>query len=249
HAIGGSLFELDSMKTQQNYINTMARHPEVYHSEDAIAFGYDTYSRTAFLDHFVAPEATQQEFETGVPDGSSRFHLEPYRVRELNRDQYQLTLEIEGPVGAGLGNIGLTKSYSFSKQAITVQYFITNIGEQEIKRVFMPEINLSFPDLRPTALRVWGSRDAHATEEVAPEHRYHGDFSRIQFHHQAVQQTVSIVLDRVSTVWGNPIRTQNLYYDGKTTITHQGCTVLPRWELRLSPGESWSTSISLQLSS
>ncbi|AFG37140.1 alpha-amylase/4-alpha-glucanotransferase domain-containing protein [Spirochaeta africana] len=249
HSLGGSLFELDSIKTQHNYMNTMARHPEVYHSEDAIAFGYDSYSRTAFLDHFIPPDATQEDFETGVPDGSSRFHLRPYRVIELNRDQHQLVMEIDGPVGTAGGYVRLEKAYSFSKQAITVSYTITNTDEGAIDRVFMPEINLAFADLGPAALRVWVCRDTHASEEVAPEGRYQGSFSRVQFQNNLVKQHITVALDGVTEIWGNPMRTRTLQRDGSTATVQQGCTVLPRWRVQLAPGESWKTTISLQLSS
>ena len=248
HSIGGALFELDSLKTQHNYLATMARHPEVYHTDEAIALGYDLYSRSAFLDHMVDPGVTQEEFDNGVPDGSSRFHLEKYSLVELNRDQFQIAFQTEGAAGVDCPHVRIQKVYTFSKNAITVHYTITNIGDSALSRVFMSEVNLVFPDMQPSALRLWGCRNAHTSEELSPAKHYAGAYSRVQFTCKAVKQNLSLVLDGTAHVWGGAMRTSNL--DGRSMMqtNMQGCTVLPRWPLELEPGQDWSTTVSLQLS-
>ncbi|WP_460052250.1 alpha-amylase/4-alpha-glucanotransferase domain-containing protein [Spirochaeta dissipatitropha] len=247
HSLGGSLFELDSLDTQQNYINTMSRHPEEYHKEDAVAYGYDAYSRTAFLDHFVDPAVNHEDFESGNTDKCSRFHDKAYEMQELNRDQFQISFLMDGPLYPGSDHrVEIGKQYSFTKDSVQVSYSLHNCGDRSFSTVFMPEINLSFPDLSTACLRVLG-RDSRESEDISPERRFSGRYTQVQFIHQPLQQNVILDFDEPCEIWGNPMKTMCRQNGGEIAFFQQGCTVLPRWIIEIQPGEKWKTSVRLQL--
>ena len=266
HSRGGSLFELDYLPRPWNYLDTMSRHREKYHSADVIAAGYDQIPRNAFVDHFVSPKTHLSAFEATRSAQQGSFCDTIYQCVSVKRDNHVIHLRAVGTVdltaprnGSGRNGrprsasgksapipVTLEKCYRFKRSSLQVDYTITNDGEQLLSSVFSPEINLSFLSQEPDHLRLFVKSGKAQPHECTPEQAEHTGVNEVRL--DDIQNEVSITVGFGADVplWSLPVITMGMSGD-TVRPRYQSTALLPRWSLALQPGEQATAQITLKI--
>jgi alpha-amylase len=155
-ARGGMLMECDARAARVNLLAGMTRRPESYHRDARVEapdlrplLQYDTYRRGALLDHFLAPEAAEND-----PDDASRFEwgdfvAEPYTamVVETGPDRAAARLVRDGVVqqrGMQL-RVSVTKELRVTAGSgdVQVAYGIANASNAVLETLFAVEFGFA----------------------------------------------------------------------------------------------------------
>lgn len=136
----------------------------------------------------------------------------------------------------------MEKKYSFNKNKIDVEYSITNGGENELLTVFGSECNLSFAAKGMESHRVYNT-SKQKTFELGIDFTTVRDVKEISIDDVTNNVSIKMEIDKPAELWILPIETNSLGEAGIETIYQSTCFI-PRWELKLGPGESWRNSIS-----
>ena len=131
HARGGALFELDFLPASWNYLDTMVQRGTVGPRE---AGGPACcYARKAFLDHFLPPQCSLEEFQEGRHVEAGDFLPGPYELVELNRALPELLMRRSSSVGKQprLRQVGIEKRFVFRPRSIDVYYKVSNWSDEE----------------------------------------------------------------------------------------------------------------------
>lgn len=136
HLHGGCLTELDSFRTNTNYVNVMSGH---------------TSRRPSFLDHFC-------DAGSFGPDRGS-FALAHYTFAASDKPSQAASLSREGwaEIGGRRRDIVLRKAYAFRKGGLTVQYEIENKDTENCNFRFATELNLA-AGFDPLSVTLAGTR-------------------------------------------------------------------------------------------
>ena len=266
HECGGTLFELDYLPRPWNYLDTLSRHREKYHSAEVASAGYDLVPRRGFVDHFLNPKTTLSGFEAARGSQQGSFESDIYKCISVKRDSHVLQFRAEGTVdpssprnGNGRGSrsrpssgksgpipVTLEKRYQFKRSSLDVEYTITNNGEQLLSTIFTPELNLSFLSQEPDHLRMFARSGKSQPRECSPEMTEHTGVAELRL--DDIQNEVSITVGFGADVplWTLPVMTMGRGPEG-VRARYQSSSILPRWSLALQPGESTSAQISLKI--
>ncbi|HDQ14269.1 MAG TPA: DUF1926 domain-containing protein, partial [Sediminispirochaeta sp.] len=138
HRTGACLFELDYLVTAWNYLDTMARYREDYHTEDDLENGIDRYSKNSFLDHFLEPDVGIENFATGNFEQKIDFMGSIYRARKVEKERKELHFanKRSWQQNGEMKNMELLKSYNFSKNSIQVKYELHTTSFEPVKGRF-----------------------------------------------------------------------------------------------------------------
>ncbi|MDA3939855.1 MAG: DUF1926 domain-containing protein, partial [Spirochaetia bacterium] len=149
HKNGGELFELDYLLTSWNYLDTMSRYKEPYHSKDDEESGLDWYPRNAFIDHFLEENCSIDEFSTMKYKELGSFIGSEYLLEDIDRERKTLNLECAGSVitKKNKKKIKISKKYIFKKNSIQVNLKIKNLSDENVNLNFASEINLSLHNI------------------------------------------------------------------------------------------------------
>ncbi len=245
HSRGGMLFELDYLPSSWNYLDTMSRYPESYHSAEAKDSGYDRYSRKAFIDHFWSPQAERKSVVSGKEEERGGFYNAVYQALDLNRSHHELTLACDSKVVARGREIPvrLIKRFLFKKNTITVHYSITNIGGDRLQTLFAPEINLSLSsdrlDFVKTAVPV-------VVPEPANPDRALENVSEVLIDDEANETQIRLTSEKPTDVWAFTVSTYSRMADAEVR-TYQSSCLVPRWRVDLAPQGTWENRVTLQI--
>ncbi|MFH1361658.1 MAG: alpha-amylase/4-alpha-glucanotransferase domain-containing protein [bacterium] len=140
---GGSLFELDYKPRQVNVLNTISRQKEAYHVSPS---EHDRRPRLSMLDHFISLD-NQAEIGDFV-EGSYSF------MPKRGGTEVGLRLTRDGRVGESPVKIEKTATLLTKQSIVTIDYEITNSGQEECRFYFGVEFNLSTIVDEPLAFEV-----------------------------------------------------------------------------------------------
>jgi alpha-amylase len=165
HTEGGVLFELDYLPISWNYLDTLARRRESYHTSEVEARGYDSHPRKSFVDHFFDAGATVDEFHRAAAEERGTFVDEIYRRDDGKRDTHVVALSVTGSVQTDDGNhpVRIAKRFGFKRSTMDVDYTIENASEHRLRTTFAPELNFasSSPPERRSRRRSGRRRSAY----------------------------------------------------------------------------------------
>lgn len=240
HLTGGMLFEFDYMVQPFNYLDTMARYPEVYHLPEHEAAGYDSYLRKAFIDHFLDKDLNITDFSRAAWEDQSDFAHTQYHIDDLKREGNSVRLS------ASSGGLSIKKHYSFVKAQIQVNYQVTNTSSVRIETVFSPEINLSFMSCDIEDLRVYRKEGRARGEEIGPGPRELPPSQEVYFEDLLNRAVLHCQLSQAAEWWSVPVYTMHAE-NGWWVSSYQSSCLMPRFPLVLEPGQSFEVSINLSI--
>ncbi|MFC1511383.1 alpha-amylase/4-alpha-glucanotransferase domain-containing protein [Candidatus Margulisiibacteriota bacterium] len=192
---GGSLFELDYKPRAVNLLNVL--------------------DRRALVDRFLSPEAElEASHDVGNFSGGAYSFLPKRSAGEVG-----LTLKRDGVV-EGVP-IRIEKNIAIlSKQSIvSIEYKITNLGQEEDEFWFSSEFSLAVAD---KTLRSKGAIEKVKELKIVDE--WSG------FH-------VSLEMSKGTLLWHYPIENNG----------YQGAVLLPSWKFALKPEKSWKVRIVVRI--
>jgi alpha-amylase/alpha-mannosidase (GH57 family) len=173
---GGCVYELDLKQYDKNLLNVLSRKKEAYHKrliefeennntklnpqqvktihdlvmakEQGLSkkLYYDWHQRYSFLDHFLHPNTTFENFYKSQYGEQGNFTIEEYQVDKIDKKNFVVSLSRIGNVWVGSDNcrLKITKKYSIedNKNSINCEYYIENLSEKEISLWFLTELNM-----------------------------------------------------------------------------------------------------------
>lgn len=278
-AAGGSIFELDYKPKRFNVLNTMTRRPEAYHRKLAQAvvqdvqapshggtasihdivwakeaglqdrLCYDTYRRTALIDHFLPVDTTLADFAA-------------CRHRELS-DGCAQPYSLEGQVQDGTATVRLertawihdvpvrickTISHQAGTATLTIAYTLENGGERGMDGLFGVEFGF--------ALQAGNTPDRYyciPDVDLGHENKLggtgcHTDVPWVRLVEEWVGLAIDLSWSAPAVLWRFPIETISNSEAGFERV-YQSSVVLPHWHLVLPPKGRWERQFELRLSS
>jgi len=274
---GAHLFELDHKPRKFNLLNTLTRRKEAYHQrllkgkkkdqengesarsihemvivkEEGLEkrLQYDWYRRSAFIDHFLGPDADLTGFRRADYPECGDFVNHPYEVEwEEKGDNVRVTFHREGEVSNGPVShpvlVERILSLGAGSGEVGIEYRITSRSDAEVRTRFGVEFGFSM----------------QAGDTPDRYYRFSGDDSRPRLGEEGTRSGVDWVslteewvgvearveFERPFELWYFPIETVSSSEAGFER-TYQSSVILPHWNLDLAPGESWSVRGKLSL--
>lgn len=273
---GGTLAELDFKPRPFNFLNTLARREEPYHDAlregRAVPAGeahggsihdlvqvkeagledfliYDPYRRTSLRDHFyphdlglealMARGAMLDQWASDAPYTLAMEGHGEARTADLRRNG-----DIRGTVGGGLRVEKRVRARA-EVAGLTVEYVILNTGVCALDGWFGTEFCVNL---------LTGSADDRYL--VAEESGYgpvrlgsRGDvpgLARLELRDDWMGLGFGLSFSQAARVFHFPIETVSQSEGGQERV-HQGCVVLPCWEVALAPGAAWRGTIEIAM--
>jgi alpha-amylase len=248
HVQGGILIELDYLPSPWNYLDTLGRRPEVYHTAEIAALGYDTYTRKSFIDHFLDPDDTLDLFCAAQQRERGRFHCSMYEVRSYNREQHTLSLAANGMVKDDQGEvpIELHKVYRFRDTTVVVEYSLRNLGNRDIHLVFAVEMNFAFESMSDEDLHVYQNSDGTGVRDIGPQKQALASTASMLFEDLINRVSIQLTLSEPTDLWCTPVETVAQSENGLESYYQSSC-VVPRYELALPADAEWRADFTLTL--
>lgn len=240
HKSGGHLFELDYLPVSWNYLDTLARHKEAYHSSTDAENGYDAYPRKAFVDHFLHPQETLSAFARGQHAELGSFVDAVFETEEYAREEHELALSATGYVVRqdDLQAVHLRKRFRFYSSALIVEVRIRNDSNPMLECDFASEINLSMLDGSADSQSVQLNGDDQAGELQPFDTGQHGEVREILAQDEVNRVRIRLDFDQPCQLWTVPVLTHAYSEDGPAQYYQSSC-FLPRWHLQLPAGQEW----------
>jgi 4-alpha-glucanotransferase len=250
HSEGGVLFELDYLPTAWNYLDTLARRRESYHTTEIEKRGYDLQPRRSFIDHFFDAGATVEEFDRSTIEERGTFRTELYDRADGRRDTHVVALTAVGTVGVGGSgserNVELVKHYRFNRNAFEVDYTVTCTGEETLKTIFAPELNFAFLSQDADSLRLFVAAGKARAKEIGPQMQRVPAAGEVWFDDFVNATTITLGFGNECELWVVPVETVSHCGEGMETC-YQGTSVVARFPINLDPGASFTTTISIRI--
>ncbi|TVQ37960.1 MAG: DUF1926 domain-containing protein [Spirochaetaceae bacterium] len=239
HLIGGVVFELDYLPAPWNYLDTLGRHPELYHrDEDGV---FDTYLRRAFVDHFYAKPPRLADFVRAECREIGNLAGTIYQTEQLDRDHN--VLELTASIEDDDRSFTLTKRFHVRSSELCVDYTISNSADSELSGWFASEINLGFLSDDEDALTLEAPHNGQRLPARGPHTL---EVSSVRFGDRVNGVELTAGFSREATVWVCSLTTECRCGPGRNS-QYQGSCVVPGWDVVLQPGQSWSVSLTLEL--
>lgn len=208
---------------------------------------YDWHRRAAFLDHFLAPQTTLDEFYRARYAEQGDFVNQPYRIAhaDCTGSLAQVTLERDGHVWIGEIHwpVSIRKTFTLAlgEPAIRVAYAVTQHSDRPIDLQFGVETVIGLQggqDIQHCALHINQADERLPLDGIREFEgvRQHAADSNLQ------NLTLITALSRPAFLWQFPLETITLSEAGFER-GYQGTVFLHLWSLHLEPGERWETMI------
>lgn len=208
---------------------------------------YDWHRRASFLDHFISPSTTLDEFYHAQYAEQGDFVNQPYQVIEANSNGLVASLRLErnGHVWIGDVNrpISLQKSFNLrhNDPAIHATYVLTHYNDLPIDLRFGIETVVGFDggqDRHYCSLHINSGAERlvlDAIREFESVTRYFADTNLRNL-------TLKTDLSKPAFLWQFPLETITCS-DMGFERGYQGTVFLQLWNIHLLPGESWQVEI------
>ncbi|MFW5743295.1 MAG: alpha-amylase/4-alpha-glucanotransferase domain-containing protein [Spirochaetota bacterium] len=246
HTEGGVLFELDYLPISWNYLDTLARRRESYHTPDVEALGYDSHPRKSFVDHFFDAEATVDDFYRAAALERGGFVDTMYERADGKRDTHVVALSASATVRAHDVDhvVEMTKRFRFGRGTLEVDYTIENASARRLKTIFAPELNFAFLSQDADSLRLFVSAGKAKPREIGPQTQCIPAARTLRLEDLVNGTTLSLSLSSEGEVWTAPVETISNCPEGLET-RYQSTSVVPRFPIDLDAGASYSTKLSI----
>jgi len=249
HARGGALFELDFLPASWNYLDTMVQRDRVEPLAGQSAPGAEPpgtlYPRKAFLDHFLAPACSLEEFRAGKYAEAGDFLNGPYDLVELNRALPELLMRRTAAVRAGGASqmVGIEKKFVFRPRSIDVHYKVSNLGDGELAARFGVEMNVSLAARSVESGRLFLLDEDRKSEISSESQQIEGAQGLLV---RDVRNEVSVTLSSAKPFlcWSFPLETLSPGAPDRPSTFQSHCFI-QQWDLHLQPAESWENHLSV----
>lgn len=280
---GGSCFEIDYKPSNFNLTNTFSRKYEAYHEKlkahakqdnagsqdqpqsihDIVSMKeeglekllfYDTYSRHSFVDHFLAPNTTLDDFATLRYTELGDFVEKPYICEsKVQKDtKTETVLKRYGKVCIPQKNMcaemSVAKSiYLHDQNKLSVTYTLANISDGKFDVLFGSELNLTFLAANDS-LRYYllpsGKKEPMNIRSANP---LHTDKDFITLIDEWDNIKVELHFADAKMLWRFPIETVS-QSEGGFEKTYQHSTLVPLWKLSFLPHKTIKVKLTMQFS-
>ncbi len=230
HKTGARLFELDYMISPWNYLNTMKRYSENYHSDEEARFYVDHTERGAFIDRFLPQSVTETHFQRHEYRDKGNFASGIYSLKDFDREHKELVLEKEGEIGSQ--PVSLEKRFKFRKNLIEVTYRLINKGTAKLDVSMATEMDFSFHSPETEDLLV----QPKETENIT-------DFSLADLKNKVL---ISVYSSIPHERWNFPVYSRTEYNGRLMNLYQFNCFVL-RWNITLEAEASWENTLAVKL--
>jgi hypothetical protein len=137
---GAGIFELDYLPCPWNY---------------GVMAGVNG-GRYLFRDTIASPDITPARIKNEDYSGARLCGDECYDMTAIDRQRCRISFKLPAVTDCGnFPGIEIEKTYNLKKNEISVAYRMVNTGETEQDFIFMPELNMAFPDDDENNLRVY----------------------------------------------------------------------------------------------
>ncbi|MCU0641560.1 MAG: DUF1926 domain-containing protein [Candidatus Margulisbacteria bacterium] len=270
-AYGGALFELDYKPKAFNLINTLARREEVYHDklkhaargggsgvssiheivkskEEGLerALDYDWHRRISLLDHFLADGTELEGFSRAKYQELGDFTTAPFEYLPKRRgNEVGLLLRRTGQVGGVPVRLEKEVTICAKQSIVTINYELTNLGQEELSAWFGSEFNFSLLAGRADD-RYYEIPGETLTDRTLASKGVSESRTGLKLVDKWKGFSVSFELDRPADFWRFPVETVSQSESGFER-TYQSSVVLPNWRLQLEPNVSWRVKIVIRI--
>jgi len=257
---GGCVYELDLKQYDKNLLNVLSRKKEAYHKrliefennntklnpqqvktihdlvmvkEQGLSkkLYYDWHQRYSFLDHFLHPNTTFENFYKSQYGEQGNFTIEEYQVDKIDKKNFVVSLSRIGNVWVGSDNcrLKITKKYSIedNKNSINCEYYIENLSEKEISLWFLTELNML----------VFGKQQNTLLEFEAESYKIIDEDKKF---------TIEINSEQKKLFWVFPIETISMSEAGFER-TYQGLCIAISSKFVLQKEQMYTTKIVLEI--
>jgi hypothetical protein len=208
---------------------------------------YDWHRRGSFIDHFVGPSTTLDEFYRAQYAEQGDFVNQPYTVvnTTCNGSEAYVLLSRQGHVWIGEMHQEVIVSKAFSmilnEATLSVTYSLSHSGDTTVDVRFGVETVVGFDggqDQRYCSLHINDNpeRESLATLQEFEAVRCHAADSNLR------NLTLRTNLSKPAFLWQIPLETISLSEAGFER-GYQGTAFLHLWNVRLAPGESWQVTM------
>jgi len=267
-AEGGSLFEWDFIPGRVNLVNVLSRHPEAYHKrlreylktrseepekiktihelvrvkEEGLEnyLYYDWYNRTCFIDHFLHPQTSWEDFRKCQYGEQGDFVNQPYQAKtKKSKEKFKLSFRRRGQVWFGEEKINLLLEKEIvldTSSLLTINYRLSNHSNSLVSLWFACEFNFAFSKK---------STQSNGVSEEGGELFAQNNWERID-----ENQKIKIKFDFLQpiNIWHYSLETVSSSEAGFER-TYQGTILLPHWKITLKPKKTWTTRFTIGVES
>jgi alpha-amylase len=248
HSEGGVLFELDYLPTCWNYLDTLSRRRESYHDAVVAKAGYDDLPRNSFLDRFLDPDLTIDEYARSAYTDRGNFTDLLYERGARKRDTHQIALSASGSVQSGdeQRDVEIRKKYRFKRNTVQVEYEMRATEGEPFSFSFSPEINFAFLSRDAQDLEIT-VRDP-AGKETGIDTGQHEVRNAAELVMRDLLNKTQITLSASvpSDYWFVPVETTSNGDGGLTTI-YEGTSVVPRFAGSIAPDDPFALTIPIRI--
>jgi alpha-amylase len=257
---GGMLLDLSLDEQGFNLTDTLSRRREGYHAKLEAASDdtggatksihdivvakeeglsdvlvEDWYLKRCFIDHFIAPGVTLEEFARADFDEEGDFVLEPYGY-SLSENSQVLEMSREGRVWRdnAAHAVRVIKQFSFDPGSgrIAAAYQLNNLSGGVLDLQFAVENNFTFQagHAEDRSVLIDNSRPQLPYLDAAVEHK---DARSVVLVDEYRSLAVALTSDRPATLWRAPIFTVSLSEGGFEKV-YQGTTLVHLFPVQLA---------------
>ncbi|UCD38689.1 MAG: DUF1926 domain-containing protein, partial [Fidelibacterota bacterium] len=263
---GGALCELDYLPARFNVMNTLRRYPESYHRKvdqssvqeettgsihDVVHVKepglkdylmVDTSARHSLLDRFFDLNSSVKELAQGKIQDQGTFDRQLF---EVNTESDSIILSGQG-IAFGQA-FEVIKKISIQESILRFKVQVGHLGNQPVGGLYAIEFNFSLlgghTDDRYYVVN--GADDSKAHLDMMDQLE---EVSSLALITEWEGLAIQLQFPTPTTVWRYPVQTVSSSESGFEKI-YQSSAVLPVYNLKLSPGEKFSTTLDLELGS
>ena len=227
---GAGIFELDYMPCTWNYMDTLSRAGDE--------------RRRSFADWLVPEDTPLEKLGSEDINGGRFCGAEKYEVAEADRVRRKVIFSLNPNPSFHFGDMAIEKTWQLKKNFLSVEYVLKNSGSNELKFIFSPSIDLSFPGEGETFLRVLALRDEEKENIAAGGGAQVKNVKALEF--QDLKNEAVITLEANRNFDG---RLFHLFSPCAGRDEYQSTCFMPAFAVSLESGKSWKVSLSLKISS
>lgn len=209
---------------------------------------YDWYRRSSFIDHFLHPDTTLDDFYRCQYGEVGDFVNRPYSYEVEEGDGHLiLKLARDGHVWCGerLAPLRVEKRIEVAANSTELKatYTLTNTGDEAVSAWFGVEFN--FAILGGDGPDVYYLVPGQTNTTLASKGQWE-DVNNLRLVSRTLGMDIELGFDRPTTLWRFPIETISNSEAGFERV-YQGSCLLPHWRINLAPEQSWRVELWLKL--
>jgi hypothetical protein len=242
---GAGVFELDYLPKTWNYLDTLS-------TASPSVLGGEGRRRAAFLDRLIPASSAEGAEETAAADveagnfpGGRSCIAEEYEPVSADRARPEARFRLPPREGVPFGQIEIEKQYRLSKDTLTVDYVLSNRGNNAETFILLPQIDLSFAGDTASALQRLVAIRGSLREELGAGFRDCAAADEIEMRDRKNEVTIHLASDNPFAFWIFSVRTPT-GSNGETREQYQSTCIIPRKPVSLGPGGSYKTKFSLR---